>query len=123
MSTKVADPKVAEAKFRQSGIPIEKVAEFEELQSGIQRVFSPAVIEQFLRKLESKGVRIRQFETVLDKRLLEGFDPRLKQKGARKLYQALSVADQAQVRELYLRSLEQVDDALRTRFYKIYVMY
>ena len=123
MSTKAADQKVAEAAFRQSGIPIEKVAEFEELQSGIQRVFSPAVIEGFFRRLESKGVRIRQFETVLDKKLLEAFDPRLKQKGARNLYQALSVADQAQIRELYLRSLEKVDDALRTRFYKIYVMY
>ena len=123
MSTKAADHKVVEATFRQSGIPIEKVAEFEELKSGIQRVFSPAVIEQFFRRLESKGIRIRQFETLLDKKLLEGFDPQLKRKGARKLYEALSVADQSQIRELYLRSLEQVDDALRTKFYKIYVMY
>ena len=123
MSAKAADQKVAEATFRQSGIPIEKVAEFEELKSGIQRVFSPAVVERFFRRLESKGVRIRQFETVLDKKLLEGFDPQLEQKGTRKLYEALSVADQAQIRELYLRSLEQVDDSLRTKFYKIYVMY
>ncbi len=123
LGTKAADQKVVETTFRQSGIPIEKVAEFEELSAGIQRVFSPAAIERFFRKLESKGIRIRQFETVLDKKVLEGFDPRLRQKGARKLYEALSVADQAQIRELYLRSLEQVDDALRTRFYKIYVMY
>ncbi|MBZ5648076.1 MAG: hypothetical protein LAN37_12740 [Acidobacteriia bacterium] len=114
---------MAQATFQQAGIPIEKGAEFEELKSGIQRVFSPAVVEQFFRKLESKGIRIREFEKVLDKKLLEQFDSQLKQKGARKLYDVLSVGDQGQMRELYLRTLEQVDDGLRTKFYKIYVMY
>ena len=109
--------------FQQAGIPVEKVAEFEELKAGIARVFSPAVIERFFSRLESKGIRIRQFEKVLDKKLLEQFDPQLKQRGARNLYQALSVGDQAQMREFYLRTLEQVDDALRAKFYKIYVMY
>jgi hypothetical protein len=109
--------------FQQAGIPVEKVSEFGELKAGIERVFSPAVIEKFFAKLESKGIRVRQFEKVLDKKLLERFDPQLKQRGARKLYDALSVADQSQMRELYLRALEQVDDAVRTKFYKIYVMY
>ncbi len=114
---------MSQATFQQAGIPLEKGAEFEELKAGIERVFSPAMVEQFLKKLESKGIRIRQFEKVLDKKLLEQFDARLKQHGARKLYDALSVGDQAQMRELYLRTLEQVDDALRQKFYKIYVMY
>ena len=109
--------------FQQAGIPVEKVTEFQELKAGIERVFSAPVIEKFFSKLESKGIRIRQFEKVLDKKLLEQFDPQLKKQGARKLYDALSVADQAQMRELYLRSLEQVDDTVRTKFYKIYVMY
>ena len=114
---------MSEAMFQQAGIPIEKGAEFERLKAGIERVFSPAVVERFLQKLESKGIRIRQFEKVLDKKVLEGFDPQLRQRGARKLYDGLSVGDQAQMRELYLRTLEQVDDALRQKFYKIYVMY
>jgi hypothetical protein len=109
--------------YQQAGIPVEKVAEFEELKAGIARVFSPAVIERYFSKLESKGIRIRQFEKILDKRLLEQFDPQLKKHGARKLYDALTVGDQALMRELYLRTLEQVDDAVRTKFYKIYVMY
>ena len=114
---------MSQTTFQQAGIPVEKGAEFETLKAGIERVFSPAAVEQFFKKLESKGVRIRQFEKVLDKKLLEPFDAQLKQRGARKLYDALSVADQAQMREFYLRTLEQVDDTLRQKFYKIYVMY
>ncbi len=109
--------------FRQAGIPIEKGAEFEELRAGIGRVFSLPVVEQFFKKLESKGIRIREFEKILDKKLLEQVDSQLKQRGARRLYDALSVGDQAQMREFYLRTLEQVDDGLRQKFYKIYVMY
>ena len=107
------------AAFQQAGIPVEKGAEFEELKAGIERAFSPAMVEHFFKKLESKGLRVRQFEKVLDKKVFETVGV----KGARKLYDALSVGDQGQVRELYLRSLEQVDDALRVKFHKIYVMY
>ncbi len=114
---------MAQAMFEQAGIPIAKVAEFEELKAGIVRVFSPAVVEKFFARLQSKGLRVRQFEKVLDKRLLEPFDPQLKQRGARKLYDALSVGDQAQMRELYLSTLEKVDEAVRVKFYKIYAMY
>jgi hypothetical protein len=114
---------MSQAMFQQAGIPIEKGAEFEGLKAGIERVFSPAVVEQFFKKLESKGIRIREFEKILDKKLLERFDAQLKQRGARKLYDALSVGDQGQMREFYLRTLEQVDDAWRQKFYKIYVMY
>ncbi len=109
--------------FQQAGIPLEKGAEFEELKAGMERVFSPPVVEQFFQKLESKGLRIRELEKILDKKLLEQVDPQLKQRGARRLYDALSVGDQGQLREFYLRTLEQVDDALRQKFYKIYVMY
>ncbi len=111
------------AVFQQAGIPLEKGAEFEELKAGIERIFSPPAVEQFFKRLEGKGIRIREFEKILDRKLLEEFDPRLKQRGARKLYDALGVGDQAQMRELYLRTLEQVDDALRQKFCKIYVMY
>ena len=114
---------MSQVTFQQAGIPLEKGAEFHELKAAIERVFSPAVVEQFFKKLESKGIRIREFEKILDKKLLEQFDPQLKQRGARKLYDALSVGDQGQMREFYLRTLEQVDDALRQKFYKIYVMY
>ncbi len=119
----VAKQAMSQAMFQQAGIPLEKGAEFEELKAGIERAFSPPRVAQFFQKLESKGIRIREFEKVLDKKLLEQVDPQLKQRGARRLYDALSVGDQAQMREFYLRTLEQVDDGLRQKFYKIYVMY
>ncbi len=114
---------MSQATFQQAGIPIEKGTEFEELKAGIERVFSPPRAARFFKKLESKDIRIREFEKLLDKKLLEQVDPQLKPRGARRLYDALSVGDQAQMREFYLRTLEQVDDRWRQKFYKIYVMY
>ncbi len=107
------------AAFQQAGIPVQKGAEFEALKAGIERAFSTAGAEQFLKKLESKGIRVRQFEKALDKKAFEAAGV----KDARKLYDALSVGDQGQIRELYLRKLEQIDDAMRVKFHKIYVMY
>ncbi len=107
------------AAFQQAGIPVQKGTEFEQLKAGIERAFSPAGAEQFLTKLESKGIRVRQFEKALDKKVFEAVGV----KDARKLYDALSVGDQGQIRELYLRRLEEVDDAVRVKFHKIYVMY
>ncbi len=109
--------------FEQAGIPVEKGAEFEELKAGIWRVFAPPIVERFFSKLESKGIRIRQFEKILERKLLEEFDLRLKQQGARKLYESLGNGGQGQMREFYLSTVEQVDQALRAKYYKIYVMY
>ena len=39
------------------------------------------------------------------------------------LYQALPVSDQAQMREFYLSKLEDVDQALRHKFQKLYQYY
>jgi hypothetical protein len=39
------------------------------------------------------------------------------------LYQGLPVSDQAQIRELYLSRIEQVDRVLRERFSKLYRYY
>ncbi len=107
--------------FQQAGIEVQKVAEFEQLKAAIERAFSPESVAKFLETLESKGVRVRQFEVVLEKKLLEKTDPQLK--GAKGLYQALAVSDQALIRERYLALLEQVDPAVRTKFQKLYASY
>jgi hypothetical protein len=44
-------------------------------------------------------------------------------KSARQLYDALTVNDQAQVREFYLTTLEAVDLLLREKYNKLYRYY
>ncbi len=69
----------------------------------------------FLRSLERSGLRIRDFETVLRKKMLG--DQAVAE------YTQLGNADQGQIREFYLASLEQVEPALRQKFFKLYAYY
>ena len=111
--------------FEQAGIKIEKEQEFQALKQSIERVLSPALIGKFFGKLEKKSVRIREFEKVLDLKLLEAVDETLAKSGkqAKQLYGALPVTDQGQVRELYLTKIEEVSPELRQKFHKLYSYY
>jgi len=107
--------------FEQAAIKVEKAQEFAGLQAAIEQVFLPEKVEEFLKQLERKGIRIRDFDAVLGQRVLEG----LAGSGlnAQQLYQSLPVSDQAQMREFYLSKLEGVDVALRHKFKKLYQYY
>jgi cyclophilin family peptidyl-prolyl cis-trans isomerase len=120
-SNKQSEPRPA---FQQAGLKVEKLAEFEQLQSALQRIFSPQSVESFLRLLQRKGVPIRDFERVLREGLLDTADPALKDgQGAKQLYEALSVSDQAQIRERYLTALEDIELPLREKYSKLYRYY
>jgi hypothetical protein len=111
--------------FQQAVIGIEKREEYAHLQPALERVFSPQNVEKFLRLLQRKGVPIRDFDRVLRKKLLEQTDRELGKSGrsAQQWYDALSVGDQAQVREFYLTALEAVDLPLREKFKQLYRYY
>ena len=107
--------------FEQAAIKIEKAPEFARLQAAVEQAFLPEKAEQFLKQLDRKGIRVRDVDAVLAQRVLEGFgEPGL---NAQQLYQALTLSDQAQMRELYLSKLESVDVALRHKFKKLYQYY
>ena len=108
--------------FQQAQIPVQKVQEFEQLKAAIARVFSPEKVENFFCGLDQAGVRVRDFERVLEKRLIEQADPQLKP-AAKLLYGALAMSDQGLIREFYLASLEKVDTVMRARFNKLYRYY
>ncbi len=116
---------VERPKFQQAGIRVEKLDEFEQLHSALTRIFAPAAVEKFLRLLQRRGVPIRDFHRVLREKLLEKSDAALAGSGktAQGLYDALTVSDQAQMREFYLTTLEAVDQPLRERFNKLYRYY
>jgi len=113
------------APFERAGIPIDKLEEFDQLRSALARVFAPGAVEGFLRLLQRKRVPIRDFDRVLREKLLEQADRKLAQDGtsAQQLYEALTVSDQAQMREFYLTTLEAVDLPLREKYNKLYRYY
>jgi len=107
--------------FEQAAIKVQKTQEFARLQGAIEQAFLPEKVERFLKQLDRKGIRIRDFDAVLAQRVLEGFG----EAGldALQLYQSLPLSDQAQMREFYLSKLEAVDVALRHKFKKLYQYY
>jgi hypothetical protein len=113
------------AAFEKALIKVEREKEFDDLKAAIIRAFAPERMEKFLKRLQSAGIRVRDWDAVLEKSVLDRDDEVLKKSGttAQKLYQALTVSDQAQMREFYLSQLENVDPALRTKFRKLYQYY
>jgi hypothetical protein len=113
--------------FEQAAIKIEKQQEYSTLQAVIEQVFSAEKTEPFLKQLDRKGIRIRDFDGVLAARALEdvagGSQAESKKLSAWQLYQALPLSDQAQMREFYLSKLETVETALRHKFKKLYQYY
>ena len=107
--------------FQQAAIKVEKAQEFARLQAAVEQAFLPEKAEDFLKRLDRKGIRVRDFDAVLAQRVLESVgDSGL---NARQLYESLPVSDQAQMREFYLSKLEQVEEPLRHKFRKIFQYY
>ena len=107
--------------FQQAAIKVEKAQEFARLQAAVEHAFLPEKAESFLKRLDRKGIRVRDFDAVLAQRILESVGE--SGLNARQLYESLPVSDQAQMREFYLSKLEGVDVALRHKFKKLYQYY
>ena len=111
--------------YQQAVIKIEHEKEFQELKGAIQRAVATEKMKQFLKRVESTGLRVRDVEAVLAKGLLEKVDEVLAKSSstAQQLYESLTVSDQAQLREFYLSKIEEVEPALRAKFQKLYSYY
>jgi hypothetical protein len=107
--------------FEQATIKVEKQQEFAALQAAIEDVFRPRAVEKFLKQMDRKSIRIRDFDGVLGKKVLESVSGA--KVNAAQLYQALTLSDQAQMREFYLSKLETVEQSLRHKFKKLYQYY
>ena len=105
--------------FEQADIKVEKAQEYAALRRAIEQAFRPERVERFLKQLDAKGIRIRDLDAVLAKRVLEEHGD----VNAQQLYAALTMSDQGLLRELYLSKLEEVDPALRHKFKKLYQYY
>ena len=107
--------------FEQAAIKIEKQKEFAKLQAAVEQAFLPKTAERFLKQLDRKGIRVRDFDAILAQRVLESVG----ESGlmGQQLYGSLPVSDQAQMREFYLSKLDGVEVALRHKFKKLYQYY
>ena len=101
--------------FEQPVLPIADPQPFHAVHSAIEAAFSSAKVAAFLKSLARQSLRIRDFEAVLARALL-GDQTRAE-------YARLGNADQGQLREFYLASLEHIAPELRHRFFKLYAYY
>ena len=111
--------------FQQAAIKIEREKEFEELNSAIVRAFATEKVEKFLKRVHGAGCRVRDLEPILRNGILEKSDDALAKSRttAQKLYESLTVSDQAQMREFYLSKVEEIAPELRAKYQKIYRYY
>jgi hypothetical protein len=108
--------------FEQATIKVEKEKEFAELKGAVSRAFAPESVEKYLKRVASAGLRIRDFDSVLAKGVLEHVGA-LAGQTAKDLYAALTLTDQAQMKEFYLSKIEEVGPELRAKYQKLYQYY
>jgi hypothetical protein len=108
------------ASFEQAVLKVEREREFAELKNAIGRAFAADQVEKLLKRLAREKVRIRDWDSVLARGVLDEGGPEVR---ARSLYDLLPVSDQAQIREFYLFQLEEVSPKLRARFHRLYQYY
>jgi hypothetical protein len=108
--------------FEQGIIKVEKEREFGELKTSIEKIFTADRVTKYLRQLDSRNIRVRNLEAVFAADVIDRASGE-KAGTARSLHSAMSVSDQAQVREFYLSRVEEVEPALRAKFHKLYQYY
>jgi aspartyl/asparaginyl beta-hydroxylase (cupin superfamily) len=101
--------------YEQATIPVVNQAAFAKIRQTLESTFAPAAAAKFLRQVEKRGQRVRDFELALQQGLLG--------KETQAEYASLPDSDRAQVREMYLQLVEQVAPELRARFMKVYTYY
>ena len=101
--------------FEQAAIAVQDQKAYAEFHAKIDAKFNSSEVEVFLDRVTRSRLRIRDFETILNRGLLG--------KEAIALYKALPVSDQGLTRERYLRLVEKVPVDLRQRYLKIYAYY
>jgi hypothetical protein len=103
------------ALYERPALEPQDVATFNTVKGDIESSFASGQVVKFLESLTRSGLRIREFESVASAGKL-GLQ-------TAPLYAKLPPGDQGQIREFYLAQLEQVDPALRKKFFKLYAYY
>ncbi len=103
------------ALFQKAVLEVSDPQSFSSLRGAIENAFSGPRVADFLKSLERAGLRVRSFEAVLKAGKLGT--------SVAAEYGKLGNADQGQIREFYLASLEKVAPDVRNKFFKLYAYY
>jgi hypothetical protein len=101
--------------FEQVAIAVQNEEGYKKLHALIDAAFDPSQVEVFLDRVKRAKLRVRDYETILDRGFLG--------READTLYAALPVSDQGLTRERYLWLVEKVPVELRQRYLKAYAYY
>jgi hypothetical protein len=101
--------------YQQAVLEVVDPKTFSSVRGAIESSFSAARVVDFFKSIERSGLRVRAFEAVLKAGRLG--------KSAAAEYNMLGNADQGQIREFYLASLEKVAPEVREKFFKLYAYY
>jgi hypothetical protein len=101
--------------YEQATIPVQDETTFAVVQTALDKAFAPARVADFLKKVAGAKLRVRQFEAILASGYLGA--------ETQAAYARLGDSDRGQVREQYLRRLEQVAPEVRQRFFRLYAGY
>ena len=101
--------------FEQAAIAVQDEQGYGQLHTLLNAAFDARDVEVFLNRVTRAKLRIRDYETVLQRGFLG--------KRAAGLYQALPLSDQALTRERYLQLVETVPEELRQRYFRVYAYY
>jgi hypothetical protein len=104
-----------ETMFEQATIAVQDEATFSVVRQALDEAFARARVERFLRNVAGAKLRVRQFESVLEQGFLGA--------QAQAAYGKLSDSDRGQIREQYLRRVEQVAPEVRQKFFRLYASY
>jgi hypothetical protein len=103
--------------FEQAQITVEKQETFAALKARIENVLSPEGIDAFMKGVMRAGFPIRQWDKLLSSGLIDKQGSNLT---AKQMYADLSDSDKGLMREFYLTRIEQVPDAIREKYSKVY---
>ena len=101
--------------YQQAVLEVGDPQTFGTVRGAVETAFSASRVADFLKSIERVGLRVRAFEAVLKAGRLGS--------SIAADYSKLGNADQGQIRELYLASLEKVAPDVRQKFFKLYAYY
>ena len=103
--------------FEQAAITVEKQETFAALKARVEDALAPQGIDAFMQGVMRAGFPIRQWEKLLATGLLDKQGSAL---AAKQMYADLSESDRGLMREYFLTRIEQVPDAVREKYSKVY---
>ena len=105
--------------YTQAPIAVENKTAYAELKAAIENALRSCA-DDFLHLVRRSGLKVRQFEGLLHRRVFEQLRGTETTRPCEELYRQLAESDQGLIREFYLTSIEEVPVELRMKYSSLY---